>query len=77
MADITVAEAKALIWKFLDDNQLPYTKITGRTVDFEDLARDKKIFVKIWGWKPNGIFAVIHKIAQESDFCVETDWGTA
>jgi len=75
MTEIAVAQCKGLIQEFLDVNELPYTEVTGRQESSE--GQPGEIIVRINGWKPNGIFKVIHQIAESEGFRVETDWGTA
>jgi hypothetical protein len=71
---MTTNEAKKIITEHLKKNSITFTKLTARTVDFTDLARDKKIFVKIHGWKPCPALIGIKNLAKEHGFCVETDW---
>ena len=40
-------------------------KFTVRTVDFTDLARGSKVFVKIKDWKPDPIFIVLEDEVRE------------
>jgi hypothetical protein len=68
---ITPNQAKKIIKNVLDINNLPYTKLTARTIDFTDLARDSKIFVRIHGWYPDPKFSLLEKSAKENGFCVE------
>jgi hypothetical protein len=54
---------------------IPFTKLTAKTVDFTDLAREKVIFVKIHGWEPCPALIGIKQLAKECGFRVETDYG--
>lgn len=64
-------KAKQLIKNELDRLNVSYTKLTARTVDFTDLTRDKSLFVKIHGWKPNLVWANLKKIAKDNGFFIE------
>jgi hypothetical protein len=68
---VTIPDAKTIVHDFLDKHELPYTRLSGKTVDFTDLARMRKIFIRIHGWLPNPIWAELKQLAQENDFCVE------
>lgn len=46
-------KAKALMKKFLDENGIGYTELKAKTVSFQDLMRDGRVFVKIFGWTPD------------------------
>lgn len=80
---MTTSEAKKLARAWLvarayaDENNLEYTKITARTVGFQDLARDGKVFVKIHGWNPDstqsGLWSEFKSFCASHGFCVETD----
>ena len=48
-------EAQAWVRDKLDTLELPYRRVTGRTVSFQDLGRDKAVFVEVDGWKPNTV----------------------
>jgi len=65
---ITPNKAKAIIKAALEANNLPFDKLTAKTVDFTDLARAKPLFVTIHGWKPNPIFSTLQKIAKDNGF---------
>jgi hypothetical protein len=67
---ITPNEAKRIIKQELDKRQLPYTKLTAKTVDFTDLARDSKLFITIHGWKGNPQMADLERIAHDNSFIV-------
>jgi hypothetical protein len=47
---LTPAGAKKIIKAELEKRNLPYTKLTAKTISFSDLARASCIFVKIHGW---------------------------
>ena len=70
---MTPNQAKKVIKDRLEQLQLPFTKLTARTVDFTDLARATCVFVKIHGWQPSEQFDVLDKLAKANGFRVETD----
>jgi len=70
-----IRQAKLLVKDYMDKNNIPYTNITGRTVDFTDLARARVVFVKIHGWQPCPALIGIQQMAKENGFRVETDHG--
>ena len=72
---MNIRQAKLLVKDYMDKNNIPYTNITAKTIDFTDLARAKVIFVKIHGWKPCPALLGIKQMAIENGFRVETDWG--
>jgi len=67
-------KAKQIIADKLAELNIPYTKLTAKTVGFSDLARSSCIFVKIHGWKPNPAFSELKSLAVANGFRVETDW---
>lgn len=71
MNPITIVAAKKITKKFLEENNLQYTKLTGKTVDFTDLARVRIIFVKVHGWKPDPQWAELKQLAIDNGFRVE------
>ena len=68
---MTSNEAKKIITKKLIDLNLPAYKLTAKTVDFSDLARGSKLFVKIHGWKPSPLWDDLQKTAKESGFLIQ------
>lgn len=68
---MTPAKAKKLIEDELKKLGLPYERITAKTISFQDLARDGKIFVKVHGWKPNPAGARLEQVARENGFKVD------
>ena len=70
---MTAFQAKKIVAEWLAGNNLPYHKLSARTVDFADLARGSKLFVKVHGWKPNSIWGELRAIASVNGFLVETD----
>jgi hypothetical protein len=66
-------EAKKIIKAELEKRSLPFTKLTSKTIDFTDLAREARVFIKIWGWQPNPAMKEIKEFATSKGFCVETD----
>lgn len=70
-AEITPAAAKKVIAAALAERDLPFTKLTARTVDFTDLARARCVFVKIHGWQPNPAWTELRQIAVDNGFRIE------
>ena len=68
---MTNNEAKKIITKKLIDLNLPAYKLTAKTVDFSDLARASKLFVKIHGWKPSPLWNDLQKVAKENGFLIQ------
>jgi len=66
-----INQAKEIIRKALEDNNLPDYKLTARSIDFIDLARDKKIFIFIHNWKGCEQWNILKNIAKENNFCIE------
>ena len=67
---MTPHKAKKIIKDVLDANNLPYTKLTARTVSFQDLARDSALFVTVKGWKPSPKFDLLKQAARQNGFIV-------
>ena len=65
-------QAKLIIKSKLDELKLPYDRLTARSIDFTDLARDKCIFVKIHGWKPNPAWKELETLAINNNFRIES-----
>ncbi len=68
---MTSNEAKRIITKKLSDLNLPAFKLTAKTVDFSDLARASKLFIKIHGWKPSPLWDDLQKVAKENGFLIQ------
>jgi len=68
---MTVHKAKKLLSEFLASEGLPYTKLTGKTVSFSDLARMSAIFVTVRGWVPSERADDVKEFAREHGFYVE------
>lgn len=62
---------KKIIQVELDKRNLPYTKLTAKTIGFSDLARGSCVFVKIHGWQPNPAWDEIKAIAVANGFRIE------
>ena len=69
---MTIPQAKKIAKEFLDNNKLPYTKLSGKMVGFVDLARSSRIFIRVHGWKPNPKWAELKSLAKQNGFRVET-----
>ena len=70
---MTPAKAKKVLKAYLEEKGLFFTKLTARTVSFVDLARDRRIFVKVHGWKGNVAWTGVQQVARANGFCVEAD----
>ena len=68
---LTPRSAKKLIKGELDKRLLPYTKLSARTISFEDLARGNCVFVKIHGWKPSHAWDELSAVAVANGFRIE------
>lgn len=68
---VTTHQAKKIIKEVLDREGLPYTKLTGKTVDFTDLARSRCVFVLVHGWKMDPKAALLTAAASEHKFVVQ------
>ena len=68
---MTTNQAKKIIKAELDKRNLPYTKLTAKTVHFSDLARCSYIFVKIHDWKPSPAWRELEQVACDNGFCIE------
>lgn len=68
---MTPNEAKKIIKAELERRTLPFTKLTAKTIGFQDLARGECIFVKIHGWQPNGQWSELKATAKQNGFCIE------
>ena len=69
---VTPNEAKRIIKSELDRRNLPYTKLTARTIGFSDLARASCIFVRIHGWHPAPAWDDIRAVAVTNGFRIES-----
>lgn len=62
---------KKLLAAFLNGHNIPYTKLTGKTIRFSDLGRDSCVFITIHGWIPDGYnYELVTEFAQNHDFCI-------
>jgi hypothetical protein len=68
---MTNNEAKKIISNKLNELNLPAFKLTAKTIDFTDLARASKLFVKIHGWKPSPLWVDLQKTAKENGFLIQ------
>lgn len=62
---------KRIVRNWLEENRIAYSKLSGETVSFSDLARDSAVFIKIHGWTPSPKAKEIKEIAHAAGFCVE------
>jgi len=69
---MTIPQAKKIVKGFLDANEMPYTRLIGKTVNFVNLARCSCIFIRVHGWKPNSKWAELQSLATQNGFRVET-----
>jgi len=70
--EITARKARKLLIDFLSKEGLPYTRVQARTISFTDLARAKRIFVKVCGWTPSPEWEKVREFAVANGFSVET-----
>ena len=70
--EITARKARKLLIDFMTEEGLPFTKLTARTISFQDLARARRIFVKVYGWIPSPDWAKVREFAVAHGFSVET-----
>ena len=68
---MTTNDAKKIVADKLNAMGLPEHKLTAKTVDFSDLARGEKVFVKVHGWKPCAKWDELKEAAKASGFMVE------
>jgi hypothetical protein len=68
----TIAQAKKIMVEALKARNLPFTKLSAKTVDFTDLARCECIFVRIHGWQPSPEWSALKAVAKANGFCIET-----
>ena len=67
---MTTTKAKKLVKDFLDENQLPYTRLRARTISFEDPNRDERVFVEVHGWLGSEMWKEILAFAIRNKFNV-------
>ena len=70
MEKITVRQAKKLLESFMNERGLPFTKLTGRTVSFQDLARGSGIFITVHGWIRSPEWSKVKEFAKDNGFFV-------
>jgi hypothetical protein len=68
---MTTNQAKKAIANKLNELGLPAYKLTAKTIDFTDLARNSCIFVHIHGWSPSPLWDEIKQTAKTNGFCIE------
>lgn len=68
---MSLNEEKDLTREWLDQHELPYTRISARTVSFLDLARASCVFVKVHGWEPNALAGELITFVKQFGFRVE------
>jgi hypothetical protein len=71
MDKITGNKAKKIIADKLETLGLPQYKLTAKTIDFTDLARASKLFVKINGWKPSPLWSDLQETAKANGFLIQ------
>lgn len=67
---MTTHEAKKLLRDELDRRELPYDKLSARTIGFSDLARTDMVFVTVHGWEPNPVATELNQFASDHGFRV-------
>ena len=70
---MTTLAAKKIIRAELDRLGFADMKLTAKTVNFMDLARDSCVFVKVHGWKPHPAWEGIDRLAKDNGFRVDCD----
>ena len=70
--EITARKARKLLIDFLSEEGLPFTRVQSRTISFVDLARAKRVFVKVYRWVPSPEWAKVREFAVVHGFSVET-----
>lgn len=63
-------EAKEIIEEVLAKNGLS-NKLTAKTIDFIDLARNSCVFVQVWNWESSPLADTAKQAAKANGFCVE------
>lgn len=64
-------QAKKEVAAMLADLDLPPHRLTARTVDFTDLARERVVFVTIHNWSPNPKASILDAVAREMGFRIQ------
>ena len=64
-------EAKGIIKAELDKRELPYDRLSAKTISFVDMGRGDCVFVKIHGWKPSPVYGELEAIAKTHGFRIE------
>ncbi|MFA5391853.1 MAG: hypothetical protein WC331_10590 [Candidatus Omnitrophota bacterium] len=67
---MTSREATAKVKKYLDEKGIAHGKVSGRMVNFEDLARGAAIFVKVELRDPSRYYD-LKNLAKEHGFFVD------
>ena len=70
--EITARKARKLLIGFLSEEGLPFTRVQARTISFLDLARSRRVFVKVYGWIPSPDWEKVREFAVANGFSVET-----
>lgn len=68
---MTARQAAAAVKAELKRRGLGYTKVTGMTVDFTDLARASLVSVTVYGWKPDPVAHEIVDFGRKNKFSVD------
>ena len=68
--ECSLPKAKKIVKEWLETNG--YTnKISAKTVDFTDLARDSVVVVYVHKWKPNPKWGELEKLAKKNGFLID------
>jgi len=70
--ETTARKARKLLIAFLSEEGLPFTSVQARTISFLDLARARRVFVKVYGWIPSPDWEKVREFAVANGFSVET-----
>ncbi len=69
---MTTNEAKKLLREYLTEFEIPFTKLTAKTVGFSDLARGDCVFVQVHGFSKWAEWVNVKCFAGHNGFCVES-----
>ena len=69
--EITARKARKLLIAFLSEEGLPFIRVQARTISFLDLARARRVFVKVYGWIPSPDWEKVREFAVANGFSVE------
>jgi hypothetical protein len=68
---VKAKDARSLILGELKKRKLPFQRIRSKTVSFQDLARDRKLFMDVFGCDAGDQLAELKQIASDNGFIVQ------